>query len=218
VAGELDSWLRAEPPEVMLLHVGTNEDPDFPYPDPTPVANILDVTDAFDPATTVVLARIINQMAYEPLITAFNDQVEAMALARISSGDKLLIVDHESALLYPDDMADLKHPNDSGFAKMAAVWFSGLQTLLPTCSAVAPRIVSEAQTTASIGVPYRYVVQATGHPMPEFAIVTGPTGISVHPDTGQIDWTPSAAGAFSVIVEARNASGTATQIFTITVP
>jgi hypothetical protein len=53
-----------------------------------------------------------------------------MAAARIAAGDHLVVVDHESALIYPGDLADEVHPNAGGDAKMAAVWFGALPALL----------------------------------------------------------------------------------------
>jgi hypothetical protein len=37
----------------------------------------------------------------------------------------------ENALVYPDDMYDLLHPNSAGYGKMANVWFEALQSYLP---------------------------------------------------------------------------------------
>jgi hypothetical protein len=37
----------------------------------------------------------------------------------------------ESALTYPGDLADNVHPNDTGYGKMAGVWFTALKEMLP---------------------------------------------------------------------------------------
>ncbi len=134
IAAQLNSWLALNPPDVILLHIGTNEDPSFPYPSETKVEDLLNIIDGFDPGITVLLARIINKVPNELLVTQFNDNVEAMALVRVSSGDKILVVDHESALNYVDDMdPDGIHPNTAGFSKMVPVWSNGLASFLPVC-------------------------------------------------------------------------------------
>ena len=42
----------------------------------------------------------------------------------------MVVVDMESALSYPDDLADDVHPDDTGYGKMAVVWFGALEALL----------------------------------------------------------------------------------------
>ena len=127
IAASLYDWLVANPPEVVLLHIGTNELDVFG------VEDILNVIDSYSTDITVVLARIINRATYHQPTTEFNAAVAAMAQARIRNGDKILMVDHESALSYPNDMEDELHPNSTGFAKMAVVWFNGLTAFLPAC-------------------------------------------------------------------------------------
>jgi len=127
IAASLNGFLGANPPDVILLHIGTN-DLDLPG-----VVDILDITDSFDPAVTVVLARIINRLTFDQATTDFNIAVAAMAEQRISNGDKIIVVDMESALTYPDDMEDELHPLQVGYDKMAVVWRDSLSTFLPVC-------------------------------------------------------------------------------------
>jgi hypothetical protein len=218
IAASLPGWLNLNPPEVVLLHIGTNEDPAFPYPDPTKVGDILNIIDGQSPAISVVLARIINGVPYNPLITQFNDNVYAMAQTRISNGDKIIWVDMEHALNYVDDMeSDGIHPNAAGFAKMVPVWFAGLQQFLPACVAVVPRVSSSPVTSASVGTPYRYTVQTTGYPRPSFSLQSAPAGMSIHPDTGEIQWTPGSSGSYNATVQVQNAHGSDMQSFTVNV-
>jgi lysophospholipase L1-like esterase len=132
IAFSLMTWLDLQEPDIVLLHIGTNE------LDIIGVEDILNIIDAYDTNVTVVLARIINRATYHQPTTDFNNMLEAMVLDRIDNGDKILLVDHESALIYPDDMIDELHPNNSGYAKMANVWFNGLEAFLPACDARSP--------------------------------------------------------------------------------
>jgi hypothetical protein len=56
-----------------------------------------------------------------------------MVQQRLDRGGKLIMVDMESALTYPDDMIDELHPNQDGFNKMAVVWYNSLTSFLPVC-------------------------------------------------------------------------------------
>jgi lysophospholipase L1-like esterase len=135
-AGKLANWLIAHQPDVVLLHIGTN-DITQGYHDANVVNNILNVIDSYEAGNnkkvTVILALIINRRSDSPSTkrsqtTQFNNDVNAMALNRIANGDDIIIVDMESALNYDIgvDMADEVHPNDSGYAKMAVVWYNAL--------------------------------------------------------------------------------------------
>lgn len=128
--GKLADWLSKQQPDVVLLHIGTN-DITQGNQDANEVNDILDVIDAYEDANnkhvTVILALLINRNPYNYATTQFNEDVNNMALNRIASGDDIIIVDMESALNYPTDMNwDGLHPNDSGYAKMAEVWYNAL--------------------------------------------------------------------------------------------
>jgi hypothetical protein len=132
----IGGWLITYQPDVVLLHIGTN-DITQGNQDANEVNDILNVIDAYEVNNNkhvpVILALIINRTdssQYSQATTVFNDDVNAMALNRIAGGDDIVIVDMESALSYPADLADGKHPNDTGYAKMSAVWYNALADYL----------------------------------------------------------------------------------------
>jgi lysophospholipase L1-like esterase len=128
-AGKLADWLTAQHPDVVLLHIGTN-DILGGNQDANEVNSILDVIDDYEvnnsTTVTVFLALIINRRTYNAATTAFNNSVKDMALNRIASGDDIVIVNMENALDYSTDMYDDVHPNDSGYTKMGMVWYNAL--------------------------------------------------------------------------------------------
>jgi RHS repeat-associated protein len=84
-----------------------------------------------------------------------------------------------------------------------------------------PTVTSAPITTATAGVPYRYLVVATdgGDPF-TFRLVTGPTGMTIDPQTGLVLWQPAAAdiGARPVTIRITNDRGAFTdQTFPLTV-
>ncbi len=81
----------------------------------------------------------------------------------------------------------------------------------------APLITSTPVTAATIDQPYTYDVEATGDPVPTYALTTAPAGMAIDGASGVISWTPGAVGDFPVVVEANNTEGTDTQSFTVTV-
>ncbi len=128
--GKLSIWLATYQPNAVLLHIGTN-DITAGDQDANEVNSILNCIDDYEDANnehvTVILALIINRNPYNPATTAFNSDVNNMAVSRIANGDDIIIVDMESALDYPTDMCwDGLHPNDNGYTKMAVVWYNAL--------------------------------------------------------------------------------------------
>lgn len=96
-----------------------------------------------------------------------------------------------------------------------------------TVSNQAPEISSTPEATASAGAPYVYQIAATDPNLTDippdtltYAGVTAPPGVSVHPVTGMLNWTPTPgqAGARAITVKVTDSGGlTDTQNFTVTV-
>ncbi len=146
----LRSFLEMNPPDIVLLHIGTNDIGEYwdsrnDNTIDTTVADVSDLLDTiytFDPTIKVILAKIINREDNTDTPTvdenaetsAFNIALEVMVNSRIANGDNLALVDMESALTYPDDLSDGVHPDSSGYNKMSQVWFDAIQSVLPKLS------------------------------------------------------------------------------------
>jgi glucose/arabinose dehydrogenase len=80
-----------------------------------------------------------------------------------------------------------------------------------------PVITSTPVTTAVLGNPYRYDVEARARPAPTYALVSSVPGMSIDAQTGLITWTPTTA--MTVEVSVRASSGLppdATQTYSLT--
>ncbi len=149
------SWLTKNTPDYILLHIGTNDlgeltafsqDPNqTSLQQVNDVSSILDSIDKFESDNAVVipvfLARIINRtddattttVNETDTTTAFNLELQQMADNRIAMGDKIIVLNQEAALQYPDDLSDGIHPNDNGYNKMAYKWFTTLNSYFQNC-------------------------------------------------------------------------------------
>lgn len=158
-------YLDVYNPDIILLHIGTNDITHETNPGTTQVSAILDLIDAYEARAnkevTVFLALIINRMIGAPKRTEtsnFNNQIKAMAQARINSGDKIVIVDmeHDAGLLYTStDMTDELHPNDIGYTKMGGLWFQKINAFFnqaPVIDPIPDQVVPEGQEFAAINL------------------------------------------------------------------
>ena len=137
------NYLGAYNPDVILLHIGTN-DISAGTPAQTIINNIdsiLNIVDAYEISSgktvPVFLAQIINRAGttcnpeHGPTII-FNNLLEDLVDSR--SSDEIILVDMEqgSGLCYKlqssgGDMVDTWHPNDAGYEKMGDKWFQELE-------------------------------------------------------------------------------------------
>jgi len=83
---------------------------------------------------------------------------------------------------------------------------------------VPPTITSADPSDAAAGIPYSFVVTASGAPDPTFAVTSGslPSGLDLDGVTGEIFGTPSAVGSASFTITASNGVGPGdTETYTI---
>ena len=92
---------------------------------------------------------------------------------------------------------------------------SGAGTNYCQFGATAPLITSTPVLDAVVQQPYIYDVNASGYPVPTFALTQNPSGMTIDPNSGLIEWTPTVSGDYDVTVEATNTEGSDTQSFTI---
>ena len=140
--------LDANPADVVLLHVGTNDTDRTSIEDIEAILEEIDLWEQYSgTSVTVILARIIDQWHWKSdghpsgtngAVGQLNSEIDAMAAWR--SNDDIIVVDMQSALRYPEDLGDRNrqnetppndfhywlHPNNGGYEKMARVWFDAL--------------------------------------------------------------------------------------------
>jgi lysophospholipase L1-like esterase len=87
--------------------------------------------------------------------------------------------------------------------------------------AVRPTITSDPGGTAYPGEPYAYDVETVGTPAPSFDLTEAPSGMTIDPASGLIQWTPDhlpeTLHDHDITVTASNVRGTATQDYVLRV-
>ena len=130
--------LTANPPDVILYHIGTNSLGGSDVVSYALAANeTLRIIYEYDPDITVILAKIIltTDSARNSRTHNYNLLLEEYAQYWSDNGYSIIVVDMENTLvpaLYPaGDLADIVHPTTAGYEKIADVWYDALDDILP---------------------------------------------------------------------------------------
>ena len=128
IAGIATGVLQTFRPNVVTLHIGTNDlnggrDVDAA---PARLASLIDQIVAAAPDATVLVATLITaeNSTTASRIAVYNAQIPGIVQQRANAGKHVRVVDMSH--ITTADLKDGLHPNDTGYAKMAAAWDSGV--------------------------------------------------------------------------------------------
>jgi lysophospholipase L1-like esterase len=122
------NWLVANPADIVLLHIGTNDIVHNQKAEDIiiEIEQIVDEIHRYNSNVVIILAQIINWADVRSIQYQETSKLNNL-IKKLSN--KAYVVNMEGALNYPDDFSDILHPNDSGYNKMADVWFSALELI-----------------------------------------------------------------------------------------
>ncbi|MBF9132060.1 ricin-type beta-trefoil lectin domain protein [Plantactinospora sp. S1510] len=149
-------WLNTQRPQSVLLHIGTNDILQNYNVSSAPnrLSTLIDRITNTAPNAEVFVAQIITLTNSNQAAAArtFNSAIPGIVQSKRDAGKRVHLVNMQSALTTAD-LIDGIHPTAGGYDKMAAVWYSALQSV-----------------SGSIGTP------GSGTPTTATAIVGGPSG------------------------------------------
>jgi lysophospholipase L1-like esterase len=133
ISDHVVNWLQTYRPQVVLLQIGTN---DIIYHDSVSSAParlrslILQITSTL-PGTTVIVAQItpLRNPMLNAQVIAYNRTIPSIVKQLSVQDVPVRSVDMYDAVPV-SALVDGIHPNDSGYAAMAGVWYQALHTLL----------------------------------------------------------------------------------------
>ena len=129
IAGLATGVVQSYRPNIILLHIGSNDLNTTHAVGNTPqqLASLIDQIVAAEPDATLLVAQLIPSQypATESAIEDYNAQIPAIVQARAAKGEHVAVVSMDN--LPASDYADTLHPNDAGYAQMAANWDAGIQ-------------------------------------------------------------------------------------------
>jgi acyl-CoA thioesterase-1 len=136
---DINTILAANVPDMVLLHLGTN---DLMQTTPNQrtvseivadLGKIIDKLRTANPAVRILLAMIIPSTALLPAkVKEFNYAVATLAAQKNTPQSPIVVVDQYTGFDATSgvDTFDGTHPNESGEKKMAARWYSAIYFLL----------------------------------------------------------------------------------------
>ena len=136
VLERIDEWAVQAKPEIVLIHLGTNDVGSGQNIPETAeeIKQIVERLRAHNPHVHVLLASIIpvaHEMA-EERIRLYNIQLADLAEQLDTTSSRVVLVDQFTGFDARQDTYDGIHPNDEGNNKMSQKWFGALESLLRT--------------------------------------------------------------------------------------
>ncbi|WP_241562648.1 SGNH/GDSL hydrolase family protein [Streptomyces hoynatensis] len=126
IDANVTNWLATYDPDVILLHIGTNDMyGSDPAGAPARLSALIDHITAQSPDAELFVATIIPISFADSTVRTFNAQVPAIVQSKVDAGRHVHLVDMYRALTVAD-LADGVHPNATGYGKMATAWYDAL--------------------------------------------------------------------------------------------
>ena len=135
IAANVDGWLEAQQPDVVLLMIGTNDilqTYDLAGA-PRRLSELIDRITTAVPSATVLVSTLtpLGNAEQDERVRSFNAAIPAIVNGKVAGGKDVELVDMYPALT-TGDLADGVHPSSAGYDTMATVWRSALSSVLPS--------------------------------------------------------------------------------------
>lgn len=119
-------------PDIVLLHIGTNDVRQGESADSTvnDIARIIDIFRQSNSDVVVLLAQVIPTNRNNDRIQFLNGNIAQLANLMDTDESPVVLVDQFSGFSLTTNTYDGVHPNDSGELRMAQRWFNALQPFI----------------------------------------------------------------------------------------
>ncbi|RPA75194.1 SGNH hydrolase [Ascobolus immersus RN42] len=128
---ELVPWLASSRPDIVLMHLGTNDSSNMKTPAEVIAAfnKLVDDMRASNPNMIILVARIIpaTTPGGQMFIPTLNNEIEAFVASKSTVASPIVTVNQYTGFDTAVDTVDGVHPNQSGDRKIAARWLGPLQ-------------------------------------------------------------------------------------------
>jgi chitodextrinase/lysophospholipase L1-like esterase len=133
ILNNISSWASSARPDVVLIHLGTNDLRASQSPASTisELGQIIDVLRSVNANVKILLAQIIpSGDAPLSIYQDFNSRIPGLASSKSTGQSPVIVVDQFTGFNLSTDTFDSLHPNDSGDQKIASKFYDALVNLL----------------------------------------------------------------------------------------
>ncbi len=133
IAGLVPSPAMSTLPNIVLLMAGTNDvyAASGQATMNTRLGSLIDKVVAAAPDALVVVATLtpLSNASWNTTANTYDGQIPAVVQARASQGKHVVLVDMSKMPVA--NLSDGIHPNDTGYAYMANIWYAAIKNVLP---------------------------------------------------------------------------------------
>ncbi|MFI5617676.1 GDSL-type esterase/lipase family protein [Streptomyces sp. NPDC051567] len=190
IQANIEPWLAEAKPNVVLLHIGTN-DMNRNYQvatAPQRLGGLLDQIHAASPDTTVVVASLVPAVdrAVQERVDAYNRAIPGIVADRAQRGYKISQV--SMSALTTSDLNDRLHPNNSGYVKMGNAFRGGIVGVAQKGWVKETVVVKPAPPRRATGNG-DYDVDINGDGRADYLVVDDNGGVRAWLNTGPGQWS-----------------------------
>jgi len=182
---EIGDWAAAAHPDVVLIHLGTNDLWQGQSIESTisELGQIIDVMRGVNPETTFLLAQLISAYpASLDSIAPFNDEIPVLAAAKHTETSPVLVVDMFTGFDPWQHTYDGVHPNEPGEQFMAERWLVPLEAIFESVSSVTDPVPEATEKLQVAGFPNPFNPTTR---ISYYVPTAGTVRVSIHSLTGR---------------------------------
>ncbi|MBN2713056.1 MAG: DUF1593 domain-containing protein [Planctomycetes bacterium] len=130
IIANIDNWAQSADPDVVLLHIGTNDMIQGQSVSITidEIGQIIDRLRVVNPQVKILLAQVLPSALCD--VTGLNAAIPALVVQKTTADSPVVLVDHYTDFDAATELYDGTHPTEEGEQKMADRWMAALQPLL----------------------------------------------------------------------------------------
>jgi len=154
---QLPPWLAATQPDIVMMHLGTNDVWSNLAPATILAAfgTLVDQMRASNPAMKILVAKILpmnpsNCTECAQRVVAFNAAIPAWASGKSTPQSPITVVDQWTGFNDATDTGDGVHPNDAGNQKISDRWYPALTALLAPGAPASPSPSTPRSSSPSV--------------------------------------------------------------------
>ena len=154
IASNVNNWLNTYNPDVMLLMIGGNDTLAGTVPT-SALSSLIDQITNLKPNLTLFVADYYYSLpsnANYNLIVQYDAAIPGIVQQKANAGKHVYFVKLSDAQFATSEYADGLHPTDSGYSKLATIWYNSTISILRSMGTGTPGVPTNTPTRTPTSV------------------------------------------------------------------